>query len=64
MKKNQNRLAIQMAIALICGLTFGSLFLVLREHLLNSNPNFFKFYATCHCPNGFYFNRACDVPYL
>ncbi len=39
MKKNQNRLAIQMAIALICGLTFGSLFLVLREHLLNSNPN-------------------------
>lgn len=28
-----------MAIALICGLTFGSLFLVLREHLLNSNPN-------------------------
>ena len=39
MKKNQNRLAIQMAIALICGLTFGSLFLVLREHLLDSNPN-------------------------
>lgn len=33
-KKQSNRLAIHMAIALVCGLTCGSLFLILRENLL------------------------------
>jgi len=39
-KQNKNRLAIHMAIALVCGLVTGSLFLMLRENLLaggNSN---------------------------
>ncbi len=35
-KQNKNRLAIHMAIALVCGLVTGSLFLVLRENLLAS----------------------------
>ena len=33
-KQNKNRLAIHMAIALVCGLVTGSLFLMLRENLL------------------------------
>lgn len=33
-KKQSNRLAIHMAIALVCGLACGSLFLILRENLL------------------------------
>lgn len=35
-KQNKNRLAIHMAIALVCGLVTGSLFLLLRENLLAS----------------------------